>query len=142
MARFLNSRRLSEIRTRSIGVEWRSTQASLLYRDMLLRYRPEAEVDIAYPADPDCNIPDLDEYDAMLWTGSSLTIFDEEPEVTRQIELAREGYQRGLKAFGSCWALQLAAVAAGGACRRNPKGREFGLTHNCIALKLVANTPY
>ena len=107
-----------------------STQASLLYQDMLLRYRPEAEIDIAYPADPDCNIPDLDGYDAMLWTGSSLTIFDAEPEVTRQIELAREGYQRGLKAFGSCWALQLAAVAAGGECRRNPKGREFGLTQN------------
>lgn len=107
-----------------------STQASLLYQDMLLRYRPEAKVDIAFPADADSTIPDLDGYDAMLWTGSSLTIFNEEPEVTRQIELAREGYRRGLKAFGSCWALQLAAVAAGGACRRNPKGREFGLTHN------------
>lgn len=106
------------------------TQASHLYRDMLLSYRPNAEVDIAYPADPDCTIPNLDGYDAMLWTGSSLTIYDDQPEVTRQIELAREGYQRGLKAFGSCWALQLAAVAAGGECRRNPKGREFGLTLN------------
>lgn len=107
-----------------------STQASLLYKEMVLRYRREAEVDIAYPADPDCVIPDLDGYDAMLWTGSSLTIFHDTPEVTRQIELGREGYRRGLKAFGSCWGLQLAAVAAGGACRRNPKGREFGLTHN------------
>ena len=107
-----------------------STQASLLYRDMVLGYRPDAKIDIAFPADADCTIPDLDGYDAMLWTGSSLTIFHDTPEVTRQIELGREGYRRGLKAFGSCWGLQLAAVAAGGECRRNPKGREFGLTHN------------
>lgn len=105
-----------------------ATQASLLYRDMVREYRPMAEIDIAFPADPDCNIPDLGGYDAMLWTGSSLTIYDQEPEVTRQIELGREGFRRGLAAFGSCWGLQLAAIAAGGTCRRNPKGREFGLT--------------
>lgn len=107
-----------------------STQAGLLYKNMLLSYRPDAEIDIAFPADADSTIPDLGSYDAMLWTGSSLTIFHDTPEVTRQIELGREGYRRGLKAFGSCWGLQLAAVAAGGQCRRNPKGREFGLTHN------------
>ena len=29
--------------------------------------------------------------------------------------------------MGSCWGAQLAAVAAGGKCEANPKGREFGV---------------
>ena len=105
----------------------RATPAGELYRDMLLRHRPDADCDIAFPADADAAI-DITSYDALLWTGSSLTIYDDVPEVTRQIELAREAYRRGIPAFGSCWALQIACVAAGGTCRKNPKGREFGLT--------------
>lgn len=101
--------------------------AGALYRDMVTRYLPDAQIDIVYPADPQTKICDLDSYDAMLWTGSSLTIFHHVPAVTAQIELAREGYRRGLAAFGSCWALQLAAIAAGGTCHKNPNGREFGL---------------
>ena len=104
-----------------------ATPAGTLYRDMVLRYLPRAEVDIVHPADPQSSIGSLDSYDAMLWTGSSLTIFHDDPAVTAQIELAREGFRRGLAAFGSCWALQLAAVAAGGTCHKNPNGREFGL---------------
>ena len=105
----------------------RATPAGELYRDMLLRHRPDAVFDIAFPADADAAI-DLTGYDALLWTGSSLTIYEPMPQVTRQVELAREAYRRGIPAFGSCWALQIACVAAGGTCRKNPKGREFGLT--------------
>ena len=102
--------------------------AGHLYRDMLLAYRPQAEWDIVYPADADAQLADLASYDGVLWTGSSLTIYDDRPEVTRQIEFAREGFRRGLLAFGSCWALQIAVTAAGGACRLNPKGQEFGIS--------------
>lgn len=102
--------------------------AGHLYRDMLLSYRPQAEWDIVYPADADAQLADLASYDGVLWTGSSLTIYDDRPEVTRQIEFAREGFRRGLSAFGSCWALQIAVTAAGGACRINPKGQEFGIS--------------
>ena len=102
--------------------------AGHLYRDMLLSYRPQAAWEIVYPADADSQLADLDSYDGVLWTGSSLTIYDDRPEVARQIELAREGFRRGLSAFGSCWALQIAVTAAGGVCRRNPKGQEFGIS--------------
>jgi GMP synthase (glutamine-hydrolysing) len=109
-------------------IEAGATLAGALYRDLVARYRPMAQVDILHPADTDASLPDLSAYDAMFWTGSSLTIYDDVPAVTRQIELARAAFRLGIPAFGSCWALQLASVAAGGSCRKNPKGREFGLT--------------
>ena len=99
-----------------------------LYATLVSKYRPNASLEIFHPADADAAIPDLSAYDAMFWTGSSLTIYDKIAEVGRQIELTKEAYRRGIPAFGSCWALQLAAIAAGGSCRKNPKGREFGLT--------------
>ena len=99
-----------------------------LYASLVSAYRPSASLEIIHPADADTSIPDLSAYDAMFWTGSSLTIYDSLPEVRRQIDLTKEAYRRGIPAFGSCWALQLAAIAAGGSCRKNPKGREFGLT--------------
>ena len=112
-----------------------ATEAGTLYRNMLMHHLPDATTDIVHPADPQTRIDDLDSYDAMLWTGSSLTIFHDVPEVAAQIELAREGYRRGIPAFGSCWALQLAAVAAGGTCHKNPNGREFGLARKITLTK-------
>ena len=104
-----------------------ATLAGQLYKSMLLVHRPNAMVDIVMPADADAKIPDLSSYDVMLWTGSSLTSYDDILPVKRQIDLAREGFELGIKAFGSCWALQIAALAAGGSVRKNPNGREFGL---------------
>ncbi len=101
--------------------------AGALYKEMLLAHRPQSYVDVITPADADCDLPDLSSYGAMLWTGSSLTAYDDVPAVRRQIELARTGFELGIKAFGSCWALQIATIAAGGSVRKNPKGREFGL---------------
>lgn len=109
-------------------IEAGATLAGTLYQNMIGHYRPKAQIDIFHPADADARLPDLSAYDAMFWTGSSLTIYDNVPAVNRQIELARAAFRRGIPAFGSCWALQLASVAAGGSCRKNPKGREFGLT--------------
>jgi GMP synthase (glutamine-hydrolysing) len=117
--------------------------AGQLYQRMLQSHRPEAKSDIIFPADADSELPaPLESYDAMLWTGSSLTVYDDIPQVTRQIELAREGYKAGVLAFGSCWALQIACVAAGGSCRRNPNGREFGLARKILLTQAGQESPY
>jgi GMP synthase (glutamine-hydrolysing) len=90
------------------------------------------EIEIAYPADPDPKLPggsELAAFDAAVWTGSSLSILDAgEPNVRRQLELARELTEAAVPCFGSCWAAQLAVVAAGGRCAANPRGREFGIS--------------
>jgi GMP synthase (glutamine-hydrolysing) len=107
-----------------------ASMAGDLYSAMLRRYAPGAAVDIVYPADGAAALPTgaaIDGYDGIAWTGCSLTIFDEDPKVTRQIEFCRAVFDAGVPSFGSCWALQIAVVAAGGLCRANPRGREMGL---------------
>jgi GMP synthase (glutamine-hydrolysing) len=113
------------------------TEAGALYERMLRRLDPGAVIDVAYPADPDPRLPSgaaLAVYDGVAWTGSSLTILDAgDPRVRRQIEFARAVFAVGTPSFGSCWAAQVAVVAAGGQCRASPRGREFGISRR-IAL--------
>jgi GMP synthase (glutamine-hydrolysing) len=100
------------------------------YSDLLRSLAPGAVVDICLPTDPGANIPDADGlsgYDGVAITGSALNIYDATPECTRQVDLARAVFEAGVPFFGSCWGLQVAATAAGGAVRKNPRGREIGL---------------
>lgn len=102
-----------------------------LYARMLAAWSPPgSECDIIYPADPDSRLPagaDLAQYDGIAWTGCSLTIYEDVPEVRRQVELCRAAYEAQVPSFGSCWAAQIAVVAAGGRCAANPRGREMGI---------------
>ena len=101
-----------------------------LYAGMLAKVSPGCQCDIVFPGDPGAGLPageSLEGYDAVAWTGCSLTVFDDIPEVRAQIEFARQCFKAGIPAFGSCWAAQIAVVAAGGACAANPRGREMGI---------------
>ncbi len=109
--------------------------ASELYAETLLRILAPEEVRIAviFAADADAALPPgtaLADFDGIVWTGSSLTIHSGIPEVTRQIDFAKAAFAAGVPQFGSCWAIQIAAMAAGGACGPNPHGREMGLARN------------
>lgn len=102
----------------------------VLYQRMLAKATPvPAEYKIVYPCDKgfEEDLGDLSKYDAVAWTGCSLTVYSGEPEVVKQIELAKQAFRLGIPQFGSCWAIQIAAVAAGGVCARNPRGREMGM---------------
>jgi len=103
--------------------------ASAGYAALLQELLPSAVVDICFPADPGANLPSgqaLEGYDGIAITGSALHVYEPSPTVTNQIELTRAALQAGTPVFGSCWGLQLLTVAAGGAVRKNPKGREIG----------------
>ncbi len=101
--------------------------ASERYAALLRQLAPDATVDICFPSDPDPLLPaTLDSYDGVAVTGSALNIHRREPESLRQIDFARSVFAQGLPMLGSCWGLQLAAVAAGGDVARNPRGREVG----------------
>jgi GMP synthase (glutamine-hydrolysing) len=105
------------------------TVASKGYSDLLRELLPGAAVDVCYPGDPAAVLPEgeaLEGYDGIAITGSGLHVYTGGPEVTRQIELAREALSTGTPVFGSCWGLQVITVAAGGNVRRNPNGREIG----------------
>ena len=72
----------------------------------------------------------LNDFDGIVWTGSSLNIYDSTPEINRQIELAKETLKNNVKIFGSCWGLQVYVKAAGGNVRKNPNGREMIFARN------------
>jgi GMP synthase (glutamine-hydrolysing) len=105
------------------------TVASQGYSALLQEFLPNAVVDICFPADAGVNLPNgqaLEGYDGVAITGSSLHIYEGGPAVTQQVELAKAVLKSNTPVFGSCWGLQVLTVAAGGAVRRNPKGREVG----------------
>jgi len=102
-----------------------------LYAELLQRYLPDAEYDVMLPSDPGSELPTgaaLESYHGLIWTGCNLTIYDaKDKRVTRQIALACEAYEKGVPSTGSCWGVQMAAVAAGGEVKANPRGREMGV---------------
>lgn len=122
---------------RARHAESRGATPSAAYAEVLRALAPDAVVDICFPADAGANLPDaggLEGYDGVALTGSSLNIYDMTPEITGQIDLARQIFASGTPVFGSCWGLQVLTTAAGGVVRRNPKGREMG-----FARKIAAN---
>lgn len=105
-------------------------RAGDLYVRMLKKCLPGAACDVIHPADPGASLPKgaaLEQYDGIAWTGCSLTIYEDDPRVGPQIELARAAFESKVPGFGSCWAAQIAVVAAGGVVRANPRGREMGI---------------
>ncbi len=100
-----------------------------LYRDMLTTVLPDAEYDVLLPQDDDSELQrELSDYDGILWTGTSSTIYHtDDAAVMRMRKIGVDGFASGTPAFGTCWGLQMAAVAAGGKVAKNPRGREMGI---------------
>lgn len=105
-----------------------------LFKEFFIRSLPNVHIDILFIADPGESLPagkGLTSYDGYIWTGSDLTIYHlDDPRVTRQIELARAIFRAGVPSYGSCWGIQMAAVAAGGEVQKNPRGREWGIAND------------
>ncbi len=99
------------------------------YRQLLQHLAPGAHVDIAWcaNADPLQGVDALTSYHGVVWTGSSLSVYDDNPVIPRQIDLVRATMAANIPAFGSCYAAQIATVANGGQVQANPLGREFGV---------------
>lgn len=100
------------------------------YAAVLGALAPDAVIDICNPADENAALPpgmSLADYDGIAITGSTLNAYEAGPDVLRQADFARAVFAAHVPFFGSCWGLQIASVAAGGAVARSPNGREIGL---------------
>ena len=114
------------------------------YADVLQHLARDAICDIAFPADAGANLPDpagLESYDGVVLTGSGLNVYDGGPEIERQIELMRAVYKSKTPAFGSCWGIQIGAVAAGGQVTKNTRGREINIARNIAPTEAGLNHP-
>ena len=69
----------------------------------------------------------LSDFDGIVWTGSPLDAFAQDPVVRFQADLAKAGFESGVPGFGSCWGVQIMSVALGGRVHRHPTGFEFGV---------------
>jgi GMP synthase (glutamine-hydrolysing) len=102
------------------------------FQAMLKILVPTAVVKFAFPADHDTLLPtkkQLEAFDGVLWTGSSLSVNDSAPAVQRQLTFAADVFNSGVTFYGSCWGLQVAAVVAGGKVDTCTKGWEFGISN-------------
>jgi GMP synthase (glutamine-hydrolysing) len=103
--------------------------AGSLYRDAIRTTETDATIDVV-PFTGSFALPNgaaVSDYDAVVWTGSNLTIHKDTPPVRDQLAFARAALEAGVASFGSCWAVHVAVTAAGGTCAANPKGRELGI---------------
>lgn len=107
------------------------TIAAELHVRMLRRFEPTAAIDVVFPSDPGQSMPSTDDlraYAGIIWTGCDKSLAEtDDPDVEKQLELARGVLRAETSSWGTCWGIQIMAVAAGGEVRRNPKGREIGL---------------
>ena len=100
------------------------------YASTLRQLRPDAEITIVAPADDDAQVYEanaLGLFDAVFITGSPLHVYDDSPEVRRQLTFMRSVFASGTPSFGSCAGLQLAVAAAGGKVRKMPQRMEAGI---------------
>lgn len=117
----------TRVKRRAFGIK----PYHLLFKEMLHFLVPNAETHSVFPADGTMDLPtisQLEEFDGILWTGSSLSITNTIPDVTRQLDFAETIFQSGTPLYGSCWGLQVATIAAGGEVGPSPNGLEFGIS--------------
>ena len=98
------------------------------YNDVLNKIAPsKLNIQIIHPAVKEDFLPlniNLDNFHGVVWTGSTLNIYDQTPSIIRQIELAKLLLTKKNVIFGSCWGLQVLTTAAGGVVDKNKNGLE------------------
>ena len=78
-------------------------------------------LDVVNPSS-DNNINNFNEklytYDGLIWGGSSLNIYNDSPEIKKQIEFMKNCQNKVKNILGICWGMQVAVTAAGGQVKK------------------------
>ncbi len=75
----------------------------------------------------------LHTYDGLIWGGSSLNIYNDTPEIKKQIEFMRNCQDKVKNILGICWGMQVAVTAAGGQVKK------ASVSHVGIAKEIEVN---
>ena len=90
-------------------------------KDSLAHFTNELKFDVVNPSS-DQNIQlisdKLENYDGLIWGGSSLNIYDDTPEIKKQIEFMKDCQKKVKKILAICWGMQVAVTAAGGQVKK------------------------
>ena len=112
-------------------------------RESLKYISKDLIIDVVNPSS-DKNIDSFNDklhtFDGLIWGGSSLNIYNDTPEIRRQIEFMKNCQNKVKNILAICWGMQVAVTAAGGQVKKanNPHigiAKEItlnknGLNHN------------
>ncbi len=90
-------------------------------RDSLNHFSNDLNFDVVNPSsDMNLNLvkEKLSNYDGLIWGGSSLNIYNNTPEIQRQIEFMKECQKKVKNILAICWGMQVAVTAAGGEVKK------------------------
>ena len=117
----------------------------LIFKEMLHFLLPNVQTEVVFPADGSKGLPtakQLTKYNGILWTGSSLSVTENIPSVTDQLDFAETIFESGTPLYGSCWGLQVATTVAGGKVARGNKGLEFGIADDITLTEPALKSPF
>ena len=111
-------------------------------RESLKYISKDLIIDVVNPSS-DKNIDSFNDklhtFDGLIWGGSSLNIYNDTPEIKKQIEFMKNCQNKVKNILGICWGMQVAVTAAGGQVKKantshvgiakEIKINEYGLKH-------------
>ena len=112
-------------------------------KDSLNYYTKELKFDVVNPSSDeslDTIKNNLSKYDGLIWGGSSLNIYNDTPEIRKQIEFMKECQKKVKNILAICWGMQVAVTAAGGEVKK-ADGSHIGIANEIIINKDGLNHP-
>ena len=90
-------------------------------RESLKYISKDLIIDVVNPSS-DKNIDSFNDklhtFNGLIWGGSSLNIYNDTPEIKRQIEFMKNCQKKVKNILGICWGMQVAVTAAGGQVKK------------------------
>ena len=113
-------------------------------QDSLDNFTNELDIDVVNPSsdeDIDTKAKELNKYDGLIWGGSSLNIYNDTPEIRRQIQFMKECQKKVKNILAICWGMQVAVTAAGGVVKKSSNGAHIGIANQLIINEQGLNHP-
>ena len=112
-------------------------------KDSLNHYTKELKFDVVNPSSDkslDTIKNKLLKYDGLIWGGSSLNIYNDTPEIKKQIEFMKECQKKVKNILAICWGMQVAVTAAGGEVKK-AEGSHIGIANEITINENGLNHP-
>ena len=101
-------------------------------KESLANFNTNLKIDVLNPClELNLNeiVPNLNKYDGLIWGGSSLNIYNDTPEIRRQISFMKECFKKINNILAICWGMQVAVTAAGGEVKKGVNGSHIGIAN-------------
>ena len=112
-------------------------------KDSLNYFTKDLKFDVVNPSS-DENLDTVKDklsiYDGLIWGGSSLNIYNNTPEIRRQIEFMKVCQKKVKNILAICWGMQVAVTAAGGEVKK-AESSNIGIANEIIINENGLNHP-